>query len=112
MSSNKVGVGSARCGSDKCASTKVAIQEYSNRSPLIEPVSNGDARDYPPVMPALVAGIYVLRAEEDQRRGWSGQVHRSLREWNNVDYELPMRMPARKTNVPPITTWNAAERNG
>src|SRR5437867_1016957 len=27
-------------------------------------------------------------------------------------YELPMRMPARKTSVPPITTWNAAERNG
>src|SRR5262245_6272428 len=30
MSSNDVGVGrGARCGSDKCASTKVAIQEYS-----------------------------------------------------------------------------------
>ena len=27
-------------------------------------------------------------------------------------YELPIRMPARNTSVPPSTTWNAAERNG
>ena len=29
-----------------------------------------------------------------------------------VRYELPIKIPARNTRVPPSTIWNAAERNG
>ena len=27
-------------------------------------------------------------------------------------HELPIKMPARNTSVPPTTTWNAADMNG
>jgi hypothetical protein len=32
-------------------------------------------------MPALVAGIYVLKALQDQRRGWPGQARPRRTEW-------------------------------
>jgi hypothetical protein len=30
---------------------------------------------------------------------------------NHLAHELPIRMPARNTSAPPMTTWNAAVRN-
>jgi len=36
-------------------------------------LANTNTQDSRLVMPALVAGIHVLKTEQDQRRGWPGQ---------------------------------------
>src|SRR5262249_12678801 len=76
------------------------------------------AMDEAPLAPPIdeseraLAGKFCHTRLRQRRKVRVGEMRQHERRHCGAEnYELPMRMPARNTRVPPTTTWNVAERN-